>query len=364
MRDGDGDVAYSGPVVFLPEDSIVPVLRGGQGARRRRDGAHSSGSRASSTRRTASPRQQRAVLGVPRRARTRCSRCSPTTATSASTPASRSRSTRWRRRASTRSAAPSGKPLRLDLAHGQSARLPDGLGTVTFDGVSRWVKLQVSHTPGQKIALGGVVLAIIGLMGSLFIRPRRVWVRTRRRRRAYRGRGRRARPQLRRGPLRRGRRARDALRPARSRRRPTQQAAREESRRDPRAVRGVSNQAVCACAVVYFLALLAHLAQWAAGRKVRGAGRRSRVAAPVGGVRRRARRQPTRRRTAEADEPERMERFGRIGVALTVVGCVRAPRRPGRAAAWPRTRCGCPGETCTSSPSTGTWVVTVGYLLL
>ncbi len=73
-----------------------------------------------------------------------------------------------------------GKPLRLDLALGSSARLPDGLGMVTFDGVSRYVKLQVSHTPGQKIALGGVVLALTGLLASLFIRPRRIWVRTRR----------------------------------------------------------------------------------------------------------------------------------------------------------------------------------------
>ena len=73
-----------------------------------------------------------------------------------------------------------GKPLRLDLAMGRSERLPDGLGTVTFDGVSRYVKLQVSHTPGQKIALAGVVLALVGLLGSLFIRPRRVWVRARR----------------------------------------------------------------------------------------------------------------------------------------------------------------------------------------
>jgi cytochrome c biogenesis protein len=72
-----------------------------------------------------------------------------------------------------------GKPLRLDLAMGRSATLPGGLGTVTFDGLSRYVKLQVSHTPGQLIALAGVVLALIGLLCSLFIRPRRIWVRTR-----------------------------------------------------------------------------------------------------------------------------------------------------------------------------------------
>ncbi len=73
-----------------------------------------------------------------------------------------------------------GKPLRLDMALGTTKQLPDQLGTVTFDGVSRYVKLQVSHTPGQKIALVGVVLALVGLLGSLFIRPRRIWVRARR----------------------------------------------------------------------------------------------------------------------------------------------------------------------------------------
>ena len=53
---------------------------------------------------------------------------------------------------------------------GRTATLPDGLGTVTFDGVSRYVKLQVSHTPGQLIALAGVVLALIGLL-ALAVHP-------------------------------------------------------------------------------------------------------------------------------------------------------------------------------------------------
>jgi cytochrome c biogenesis protein len=56
-------------------------------------------------------------------------------------------------------------------------QLPDNLGSIRFDGVHRWVKLQVSHSPGKGIALGGVLLGIVGLMGSLFIRPRRAWVR-------------------------------------------------------------------------------------------------------------------------------------------------------------------------------------------
>ena len=37
-----------------------------------------------------------------------------------------------------------GKQVRIDLAMGATATLPDGLGTVTFDGLSRYVKLQVS----------------------------------------------------------------------------------------------------------------------------------------------------------------------------------------------------------------------------
>jgi cytochrome c biogenesis protein len=67
----------------------------------------------------------------------------------------------------------------MDLQPGQTARLPDGLGTVTFEEVVPWNKVQISRTPGKLVALGGVVLALVGLLGSLFIRPRRIWVRAR-----------------------------------------------------------------------------------------------------------------------------------------------------------------------------------------
>ena len=73
-----------------------------------------------------------------------------------------------------------GRDFRLDIAMGQTKQLPDGAGSITFDGVERWVKLQISDTPGKGLALGGVLLAIVGLLGSLFIRPRRAWVRVRR----------------------------------------------------------------------------------------------------------------------------------------------------------------------------------------
>ena len=70
-----------------------------------------------------------------------------------------------------------GAPLRLALAPGQGVTLPDGLGTVQLDGWSRWVKLQVGDSPGAPLALGSIAFAVLGLCLSLFVRPRRVWVR-------------------------------------------------------------------------------------------------------------------------------------------------------------------------------------------
>lgn len=72
-----------------------------------------------------------------------------------------------------------GKPFRVDLQVGQGVVLPNRLGSVTFDGVERWNKLQISRTPGTGLALTGAVLALVGLIGSLYVRPRRIWVRAR-----------------------------------------------------------------------------------------------------------------------------------------------------------------------------------------
>lgn len=60
---------------------------------------------------------------------------------------------------------------------GQSFTLPDGKGSIRFDGWTRWVKLQVSSTPGLPLVIGAIIAAIAGLWLSLFVRPRRVWVR-------------------------------------------------------------------------------------------------------------------------------------------------------------------------------------------
>ena len=51
---------------------------------------------------------------------------------------------------------------------------------MTFERLEPWTRIQISQTPGKEIALLGVVMALVGLLGSLYIRPRRVWVRVRR----------------------------------------------------------------------------------------------------------------------------------------------------------------------------------------
>jgi cytochrome c biogenesis protein len=70
-----------------------------------------------------------------------------------------------------------GQPFAFALQEGQTVTLPDGKGTIAMDGYVRWVKLQVGDTPGVPIALGAIGLAVLGLCLSLFVRPRRVWVR-------------------------------------------------------------------------------------------------------------------------------------------------------------------------------------------
>ncbi len=75
---------------------------------------------------------------------------------------------------------PDGKMFRVDLQPGETSQLPDHMGSVTFEGVRHWTRLQISRTPDVWLTLLGVILALIGLLGSLFIRPRRVWVRARR----------------------------------------------------------------------------------------------------------------------------------------------------------------------------------------
>ena len=63
------------------------------------------------------------------------------------------------------------------LRPGQVWELPEGAGSVQFAGLQRWASFQIAHDPGKEAALASAVLALAGLMLSLFVRRRRVWVR-------------------------------------------------------------------------------------------------------------------------------------------------------------------------------------------
>lgn len=71
-----------------------------------------------------------------------------------------------------------GEPLKKALRPGDTFTLPNGAGSLEFERLERWASFQVSQQPGNYWALGGSILAIVGLAGSLFIQRRRVWVRT------------------------------------------------------------------------------------------------------------------------------------------------------------------------------------------
>ena len=70
-----------------------------------------------------------------------------------------------------------GQPFRVAMLPGHTEKLPDNAGTVTYEGYKRWANLQISSRPGTMIVLFGAVAALVGLMGSLFIPRRRAWVR-------------------------------------------------------------------------------------------------------------------------------------------------------------------------------------------
>jgi cytochrome c biogenesis protein len=72
-----------------------------------------------------------------------------------------------------------GRPFSAMLAPGDAVRLPGGAGTVRFDGLRRYAALDIRHDPSSGWALAAALLALAGLVISLSVRRRRVWVRVR-----------------------------------------------------------------------------------------------------------------------------------------------------------------------------------------
>jgi cytochrome c biogenesis protein len=72
-----------------------------------------------------------------------------------------------------------GLPVTVYARPGETVDLPDGLGTLTFDALPRFVALDLRHDPSLGWVLTFALLAFAGLGLSLFVPRRRVWLRAR-----------------------------------------------------------------------------------------------------------------------------------------------------------------------------------------
>ncbi|MBO3128462.1 cytochrome c biogenesis protein ResB [Dermatophilus congolensis] len=71
-----------------------------------------------------------------------------------------------------------GKPAQLWLRPGDTVQLPNNLGSVTLEqDIPRWAGLSTRYDPGKTLALVSSLVALIGLMVSLTVRRRRVYIR-------------------------------------------------------------------------------------------------------------------------------------------------------------------------------------------
>ena len=65
-------------------------------------------------------------------------------------------------------------PLLLKV--GDTVDLPDGMGTIELESVTNYVGLDIHHDPAQLWVLGFALAAVAGLLTSLFIPRRRMWI--------------------------------------------------------------------------------------------------------------------------------------------------------------------------------------------
>jgi cytochrome c biogenesis protein len=63
------------------------------------------------------------------------------------------------------------------LGVGDVMTLPGGKATLAFTGVDQWASFQVTYDPGKQIVLVAAIVMIVGLLLSLRVRRRRIWVR-------------------------------------------------------------------------------------------------------------------------------------------------------------------------------------------
>ncbi|WP_053387221.1 cytochrome c biogenesis protein ResB [Leucobacter japonicus] len=64
----------------------------------------------------------------------------------------------------------------IELTPGETTDLPNGMGTITLDDVPRYASFDVMRNPAQTYVLVFALLALGGLVWSLFVPRRRMWV--------------------------------------------------------------------------------------------------------------------------------------------------------------------------------------------
>jgi cytochrome c biogenesis protein len=74
---------------------------------------------------------------------------------------------------------PDGTPVLIRLKPGETYQLPDGRGSITFDKVDRFAGLSARVDPGKELTLVAAIATILGLVASLLVRRRRIFVRVR-----------------------------------------------------------------------------------------------------------------------------------------------------------------------------------------
>ncbi|WP_062462771.1 cytochrome c biogenesis protein ResB [Demequina soli] len=69
-----------------------------------------------------------------------------------------------------------GQPVTLRLALGEAVELPDGLGSVSFDALPRYGAFDLRSDPSLPWLLTAAILTLAGLATSLFASRRKVWI--------------------------------------------------------------------------------------------------------------------------------------------------------------------------------------------
>lgn len=173
VRDGEGNIAFSGPVVFLPQDGVYtsrgvikapdaqPEQLGFVGILLPSAGEDENGQLVSTFPDLANPylvlSAYQGDLGLDEGVSQSVYELDPSNMTQLTDE--------------------SGEPLVLQLAPGQSTQLPNGNGTVSFEGVRRFIAIDIRHDPAQVWMILFSSLIVLGLSASLFVPRRRAWVR-------------------------------------------------------------------------------------------------------------------------------------------------------------------------------------------